>query len=145
MRFDQFITTGCCDASSNMKAVNIGFPFIKENWGKDIPYKDQKPEWLIDAMTNNDDFASEARVIALFCPFCGTKVPNIILNPDADKHLIHESTDGDYCDTCNKRNGECNCTPPEFRWKPEGVDVIFPKVYKDEDDDDAEDDDDGSD
>jgi hypothetical protein len=64
------------------------------------------------------------------CPFCGTKVPDIELNPKAKRKKIYNTDSGDYCETCKERSMCCACIPPEYRWKPIGVDVTFPPYKK---------------
>jgi hypothetical protein len=45
-----------------------------------------------------------------FCPFCGTKLPEVekMENPPQPLWI----GDDDYCGTCDERNRECECNPP---------------------------------
>lgn len=83
--------------------------------GIEFKYDSVKPEWHVDGF-EPDHPGSKTSVNATHCPFCGTSVPEIELNKK-EKRKIHDSSDGNYCDSCKKRNMECQCLPPQFRWK----------------------------
>jgi hypothetical protein len=54
-----------------------------------------------------------------FCPFCGTKLPDVERIPEAElPGPIHEPVaDGDYCGTCDERSRSCRCFHPACAWK----------------------------
>ncbi len=46
-----------------------------------------------------------------FCPFCGSKLPEIV-RVDRPKLRVHSDMDGGYyCGTCKERNRNCKCLP----------------------------------
>ncbi len=124
------ITTGCCEAANTHKVVTLQFPFSIETM--DTPYTELKPIWSSRGFQafRGDSSMMESAVEIKFCPFCAKSVPEIELNYNV-KSNIHDS-DGDYCLMCDKRNMECRCLPPVFRWKPVGVEVELPIIEEDE-------------
>ena len=131
MNHNKLITTGCCDKSNLHKVVTLSFNSqydIIDNSDEDNHlYSKNKPVWKSKGFVNFREHILEGYIEVEYCPFCGTKVPEIEINEDVVKnHKIHESEDLNYCDTCGERNMCCECLPPEFRWKPVGVDVEIP-------------------
>lgn len=55
----------------------------------------------------------------LFCPHCGTPLPEIERVPDEElPGPTHEPVaDGDHCGTCEERSRNCTCMYPEVRWR----------------------------
>lgn len=129
------ISTGCCPESNKHKVVRLMFDFDYETFES---YGDLKPVWKsfgFDTFKNDrSGYKHEKHVNVNNCPFCGAKTPEIELNQEAiDNHKIHNG-DLDYCAICDERNMCCRCLPPEFRWKPVGIDVEIPIIPNDEDD-----------
>ena len=58
------------------------------------------PHWLV--RKSGDE--------VFFCPFCGTKLPEVEKMENPPQPLW--GGDDDYCGTCDQRNGECECNPP---------------------------------
>lgn len=109
------VSTECCGKAKEHKSVFLGYPYKTSDGrraGIDTPYKDIKPSWFVYSY---NEFNELSKTEASYCPFCNTPVPEIELSNDFRK--VHDSSDGNYCDTCNKRNNECNCLPPQYRWK----------------------------
>lgn len=124
------ISTGCCPESVKYKAIFLSYPL----WaGINFTYKSVKPEWYIEAV--DPEHGSGKSIVAHHCPFCGSKVPKIELNPKTKKLKIHDSKDGDYCVSCKQRNMECRCLPPQYRWRPKGVEVEIPVIEQNEEED----------
>jgi hypothetical protein len=71
-----------------------------------------------------------------FCPYCGTNLPEIELNPLAKDNEIYNTDSGDYCESCGERSMCCNCIPAPFRWKPVGKELVPPEKEIDEDEED---------
>ena len=51
-----------------------------------------------------------------FCPFCGTKVPEMVEVPGRDK-ICSFSDGGYYCDTCGDRLISCTCQVPSTQYR----------------------------
>jgi hypothetical protein len=134
MNHRKVITTGCCDKSNVHKVVKLSF---NRDFNADLyfKYNKLKPVWTSLGFTLYKEHIFESNVVVMYCPFCGVNVPEIEINEDAVKnHKIHESEDMNSCDTCNERNMCCECLPPEFRWKPVGIDIEIPINEFDDDD-----------
>lgn len=59
----------------------------------------------------------ESKSPVKFCPYCGTKMPEIRLK-DSPPVPIREITDGGYyCDTCEERLIGCGCWPTEAKFE----------------------------
>ena len=130
MNYKFQITTGCCYESLKHKVVTLNFKFDINLMG--VPFVEQKPMWLAMGYKHDNYGISESSVEVSCCPFCGIKVPDIEINNEALTKKVHDSEDGDYCDTCGNRNMECNCLPPWFRWKPIGVNITLPNIENDD-------------
>ena len=134
MNHKLLITTGCCSNSLKHKVVRLSFDIDYDNF---VPYSESKPIWVAKGFHEFESFGksyiTENYVEVKCCPFCGQSVPELEINDEATKLKIHDS-DMDYCTTCDDRNMSCRCLPPEFRWKPVGVDVELPIIeqYDDE-------------
>lgn len=132
MNYNKVITTGCCDKSNLHKVVILSFEsqyhMVSDNEEDDNHlYCKNKPVWKSKGFIDHKGHILESYIKVEYCSFCGVKVPEIEINEEAVKnHKIHESEDMNYCDTCDERNMCCECLPPEFRWKPVGVDVEIP-------------------
>lgn len=124
-KYKRLVTTGCCDKSNLHKVVILSF---NRRYSDDVlRYSKLKPIWKSRGFIKYKENIFEDYIEVNLCPFCGVKVPEIEINEDVVKnHKIHESEDLNYCDTCGERNMCCECLPPEFRWKPVGVDVEIP-------------------
>lgn len=113
MRNAEYITPMCCDKVKNTKVVRLGlYPGNNNRKGS---WKNVKPKWYIIG----DDFYRgkhwDKKIEIDKCPFCGEKLPDVILN---DEKLSITEGDEEYCDTCGERHMCCDCYPPEYRWKP---------------------------
>lgn len=129
------ITTGCCEDSLKHKIVKLKFDYDYETFESFLKLK---PTWQASGFEtfkrDRGNHLFEKYVEVKFCPFCGVKTPEIELNQHAiDNFKIHDS-DLDYCTVCEERNMCCNCLPPEFRWKPIGIDVDIPIIKNDNED-----------
>jgi len=52
----------------------------------------------------------------LYCPFCGTKLPDEFEKVDIGKPVV--SWGGDWnCGTCRERYEDCECLPMEAKWR----------------------------
>jgi hypothetical protein len=130
----RLVTTGCCKESIEHKVVRLYFDVNYETF---TSYDDLKPTWTARGFKNwtgnsSENYYSEAYVDVKFCPFCGTKVPDIELNNSVNKKEVHNG-DLDYCETCGERNMCCECLPPEFKWKPVGYYVEIPIIVTHDD------------
>jgi hypothetical protein len=128
------VTPGCCEQSTLHKIPHLAFPSKRTDSSFDETLlSKRKPEWCIKAIFQYKDLPDhefESPMPVSSCPFCGTKVPDIELNPKAKRKKIYNTDSGDYCETCKERSMCCACIPPEYRWKPIGVDVTFPPYKK---------------
>ena len=52
-----------------------------------------------------------------YCPFCGTKLPEVELDPKPDGKIYTLAYDGDYCGTCKERSMVCECRPPAASYR----------------------------
>lgn len=72
-----------------------------------------KPEWYLYF---HEAYNNPERGQIDFCPFCGTKVPELELRlfyPEP----IFSTKDGFNCLSCNGPMKDCECFPPEIMWK----------------------------
>lgn len=131
MNYELTISTECCELAKTHKVVFLYFKrSFKEYQESFLRFK---PIWVSNGFEYHKlaDYMTQSLVQVNNCPFCGSRVPEIELNKIAiDNHLIHDSV-GDYCRTCDKRNNECECLPPVFRWKPIGIELTIPKIDED--------------
>lgn len=121
----KLIHPNCCEQQRKTPSIYLNVDDNSEN-----------PRWIVAAFTDTDNLKAkfngsklheihvhsdlyETRITALFCPFCGTKVPEIIRREDF-KSKICKPNDG-YCDTCTKRLSHCRCFPCEWNWQPKEV------------------------
>lgn len=124
---------GCCVLSTKFKNPYLAFPTNPDGNACDILLSKRKPEWCVKGIFKFDDLPGrefESHIPVSHCPFCGTKTPEIEKNPKAKRKKIYNTDSGDYCETCHERSMCCLCLPPEYRWKPVGVDVEFPPYKK---------------
>lgn len=118
----KLVTPSCCEKMLQAPSV---FLRVDEN--------SENPHWYSLAYTSSENLMAlydgkelkklthhidlhEVRTKASFCPFCGTKAPEIVPR-EGFKSKICKPNDG-YCDTCSKRLMCCRCYPPEWNWKP---------------------------
>lgn len=52
-----------------------------------------------------------------FCPYCGTKLPDIEPREDIPGPTHRPVADGDYCGTCGQRSRGCTCLNPSVAWQ----------------------------
>jgi len=107
------ITPGCCDKSEIHKTPYLSLFCDRLDSGL---LSDSKPKWCVKSIDLVYDREFESHVEVNFCPFCGSKTPDIELNKDISDE-IYDTDSGDYCNTCDERSMCCECLPPEFRWK----------------------------
>ena len=111
MRIIEYITPICCDKAKTTQTVRLGLYPDTVKYGK---WKKIKPKWYIEGeILLNHVWRCPTKVEILNCPFCNT------ILPDLEKSNLKKITEGDeeYCRTCDQRNMNCECYPPEFRWK----------------------------
>lgn len=127
------VTPQCCEKSTKHRVPYLEFPW-RDTDRDDTYLKDRKPSWCIKAI---DSFSRsypdspiryyESSMEITFCPYCGTNLPEIELNPLAKDDEIYNTDSGDYCKSCGERSMCCDCIPAPFRWKPVGKDLVPPK------------------
>lgn len=59
----------------------------------------------------------EASEEVAFCPFCGSKVPEVQLRADPPAKICVITDGGYYCGTCEERLMCCRCDMPERLWE----------------------------
>ena len=133
------VTPQCCEESTKRKVPFLEFPWEK-NEKRNGFLKNRKPVWCVKAIdaityTSTDINEYEDPMEAKYCPYCGTNLPEIELNPNAKRRKIYNTDSGDYCESCKERSMCCNCLPAPFRWKPIGKELILPKEKKQEEED----------
>jgi hypothetical protein len=102
----KLVTPTCCDRAKYSGAIFIDCENLKPFWA---------------ARGWHAVYMGTMRESVEFCPFCGSKLPEIV--PSRTKKKVYKiKYDGDYCGTCKKRSCECQCLPPAFRWKPKESD-----------------------
>ena len=133
------VTPHCCEESNKSKLPYLEFIY-EDNYHDRGFLKDKKPVWCVKSIGSfgskygDETIEFESNIPAKFCPFCGTNVPEIELNPLAKRRKIYNTDSGDYCESCGERSMCCNCIPAPFRWRPVGVDLVLPKMKKQEED-----------
>ncbi len=108
------VTPTCCLQMQVNQSVFLYF----EGFEFDVA---ERPKWYVKGIVDSAGFPVEHVVEAKCCPFCGTKVPEIVKSNlgDLKIHKTGSGNDSGYrCGTCKKRNRECDCLPPEFHWAP---------------------------
>ncbi len=58
-----------------------------------------------------------ASIEVYFCPFCGTKLPEVELLDHPPHPIWTSEMDGDYCGTCSERSMCCKCNPPSTAYR----------------------------
>lgn len=53
-----------------------------------------------------------------FCPYCGTKLPEMQRKAAPPQPLQRFDHDGDYCLTCDEQATRCQCFPMEAAFEP---------------------------
>lgn len=112
-RFDTYLSPDCCQRIKETKVIFLHY--FNDEVGDTIRYKEEKPEWAITGRSN--EFSCDTCYKIEFCPFCLEKLPEIIINTKIKPEQLHDG-DGYYCGSCKERVRECDCLPPEFKWKP---------------------------
>lgn len=104
----------CCKAAQDYPAVT---------YQVDVYHDEGKHGWeahlhsrLVEIFGSLGPKYYEDRPVAKFCPYCGTTLPEMMLDKTVKVCVV---TDGvDYCDTCNQRLRACLCDPPSAAYKP---------------------------
>ena len=96
----------CCSSAASGFPEKTGLP----NEGRLIGLivdSNEKPVWHIEPGVRID-----------YCPWCGSKLPNLEVNPDPPSPLqtAHKPDDG-YCATCDERHMCCRCHPYMWAWR----------------------------
>jgi hypothetical protein len=54
-----------------------------------------------------------------YCPWCGSKLPELEVNPNPPSPLqtAHKPIDNGYCATCDERHICCGCHPHTWAWR----------------------------
>lgn len=117
---DGLVTPKCCAAIQESKAVRLYHDDYElvEDGDKLSP-----PKWMIEGLQKDSrghyDRSFRTVCEAFFCPFCGTKLPEVQKKAEPPKDKVCVITDGGYyCDTCSKRGNECDCLPQVALWEP---------------------------
>lgn len=119
------VTPQCCSQSKESKVPYLEFKRENDSY---MFLRDMKPVWCVKGVYKYEHSEAQWEVSTevKFCPFCGTNLPEIELNPLAKNKSIYDTDSGDYCETCNERSMCCECLPAPFRWKPVGVELVLP-------------------
>lgn len=95
-------------------------------------FETAKPRWVVGSAVESSMIAMllihqeggwfNSRLYPTFCPYCGTKLPDIERRPAEDlPGPVHvPQADGDYCATCEERSGACECWWPSVAWRTVG-------------------------
>lgn len=108
----------CCENAKWLQLAYINPSMIKK-----LYYVDNKPNWTIILPifqnVNNVFLAVEGEFVIEFCPFCGTKLPDVRLKDihEWPQYVMTVIDGGYYCDTCKQRLNECQCSHPEEMWE----------------------------
>jgi len=108
----------CCDAINAInkyEAMEDKGPWIQLDVWEDDPSDDswdslrKRPRWLIRKI------GAEIQ----FCPYCGTKLPEVEEKPEDEKPLPVWTPGGGDCGSCGVRNGHgwCECNPPSSHYR----------------------------
>jgi len=118
------VTPNCCEKMRASMAIvlrselseRFGGTYQPPHWALRLAYE---PELL--AIGTAGELDQEKLCLAAdfpsCCPFCGERLPAIRRKPRCPK--VSTGTDGNYCDTCGKRNESCRCAPPWMAYEPE--------------------------
>lgn len=108
-----YITPNCCKEAKSNAVILRG-----NEWKSDEDVISIAPKWIVKIFEDEKCGYRllETTVEAKFCPFCGKKLPDLELNYSIDLSKIYKFDDN-YCANCNKRNSDCSCLQPEFKWK----------------------------
>ena len=114
---EAYLTPECCKSVQDFVAVLLRFPWDSEEdyagppeWTLRLSHLETAPGYSRSHAHSADDKPS-------FCPYCGTKLPEIEKNPKPPKPLAAITDGGYYCDTCEERLMSCECFAPEFAWR----------------------------
>ena len=125
---ERVISPTCCEQMQTHLAVQLRIPYFRfiegENakpvWKLVLNFEpDHVTELLRDKATGQLITAELADewAVAAFCPFCATKIPEIVpAQPDPNKKYCQVTDGGYYCNTCKERLNACTCYPPEHLW-----------------------------
>ena len=107
-----YVTPNCCDKAKYSCAVYVSVDIYSDEGSNSKPY------WYV--RTYSPAHRGVSQEVATHCPFCGSRLPKIVLSNRKDKVCV-VTDGGDYCDTCNQRLRSCTCLPPEFKWKADAI------------------------
>lgn len=79
------------------------------NWFAGDKYDGIAPGWYLSLKGKNPKNI-------LFCPFCATKLPEVVLKKPSPQY-VHVPDGEDHCGTCKERNRNCYCFPPEAAYE----------------------------
>jgi hypothetical protein len=105
-------TPKCCERVQKEKSVYIR---VKGGYYGHNVNQNSPVEWVTNGW--DEKLECNTEVQANFCPFCGTKVPEIVRRKNSPSKVISISDGGYYCDTCEKRLDSCTCERIEFLWE----------------------------
>lgn len=116
------IVPDCCETAQKLFTVRLNYAY--DDLSEDR-FANAVPRWRIDSPYELRERVSPSRWDAdtantpQFCPFCGTKLPEIRrVPPDQIPGKLHTPMhDGDYCGTCKERSRACTCLYPELAWE----------------------------
>lgn len=112
-----YLTPECCKPVQNFVAIYLKFPWGSEDGDDSSPEWELRLEHLEAAPGYGGDYTRRGPAKPLFCPYCGTKLPEIEINPKPPKPLAVITDGGYYCATCEERLMSCECFAPEFAWR----------------------------
>lgn len=108
---NRLVTPKCCPLAKSSRAISLGYIYSRLD---QVDFNEVEPEWVISGV---DKYGLAITNKAHFCPFCGTKMPELERNPNPPKRIWTSDHDGDYCKTCGKRSRVCRCASPQHRWR----------------------------
>ncbi len=81
--------------------------------------RETPPAWTIHAKTfvTRWEHSDEVSKVVAFCPFCGTKVPDVRLRTEGPEKICVVLDGGYRCNTCKERLVNCECSLPERLWE----------------------------
>lgn len=115
-----YVTPSCCDAAKTHRSVYLtvddeGNPCWQLLLAEIDRRQCDKPVWATELFAVPDP---------LFCPFCGTSLPQIEARANVTAPIGDDSAGDDHCKTCGERFTDCTCLPPWALYQPAGGDDL---------------------
>lgn len=121
----RYISPACCEGSQRTRAVVMSFDDYEK-----------PPRWRLRVDSDHSTFGHYDSALAkdeydwyvsqnpskfvpapTHCPFCGTKLPDIVKKAIAPQPLCRIDDYGEGCDTCKEERIDCVCWPPEAAYE----------------------------